>query len=186
MRFVVTGNMGCGKSTVVQMMREMLPDHQLFDFDIVVHGLYEDPTLQVGLMLQFGITDRKQISDIVHANPTKMATLERMFNVHILDHVKHAFEQYDIILDIPLYFEYLADNADLKCDGVVCVTCEPSIQRNRIRSRNGFSDEKIDQILSKQLPQDDKARWSDVVIDNSGTVDDLRKQVVSFVQRGFT
>jgi dephospho-CoA kinase len=186
MRFVVTGNMGCGKSTVVQMMREMLPDHQLFDFDTVVHGLYEDPNLQVGLLLQFGVTDRKQVSDIVHANSTKMATLERMFNAHILEHVTLAFKQDDIILDIPLYFEYLADNATLKCDGVVCVTCEPSIQRNRIRSRNGFSDEKIDQILSKQLPQIDKAKRSNVVIDNSGTVDDLRKQVVAFVEKGFT
>jgi dephospho-CoA kinase len=184
MRFVVTGNIGCGKSTVVQMMREILSDHQLFDFDRIVHGLYDNPELQMGLLIQFGTSDRKEISDIVHADSVKMATLERMFNHHILLHVEAAFEQQDIILDIPLYFEYIADKG-FPVDGVVCVTCSPEKQRNRIRSRNGFSDAKIDAILAKQLPQDEKARRSTVVIDNSGSLDDLRKQVVSFVQRGF-
>lgn len=184
MRFVVTGNMGCGKSTVVQMLQEVLPDHRLFDFDKVVHGLYEDPQLQLGLLIQFGVTDRKQISDIVHSNSIKMATLERMFNHHIMLQVESAFQEQDIILDIPLYFEYIADK-EFPVDGVVCVTCSPKKQRDRIRSRNGFSDAKIDAILAKQLPQDEKAKRSNVVIDNSGTVDDLRRQVVSFVQKGF-
>lgn len=185
MRFVVTGNMGCGKSTVVQMMRGMLPTYQLFDFDKIVHGLYDDPELQMGLLIQFGTSDRKEISDIVHASSVKMATLEKMFNYHILLHVEAAFEQEDIILDIPLYFEYIADKG-LPVDGVVCVTCEPEKQRSRIRSRNGFDDAKIDSILAKQLSQQEKAARSNYVIDNSGDLDDLREQVRTFVQKGFT
>lgn len=183
MRFVVTGNMGCGKSTVVQMIREMLPDHQLFDFDKMVHGLYQDPVIQIQLLVAFGTDERRAISNYVHADPEQMNTLEAILNGMIVLRVADAFKEENIILDMPLYFEYFAQTYAAP---VVCVTCEPSIQRNRIRSRNGFTDEKIDQILAKQLPQDQKAKRSNVVIDNSGTVDDLRKQVVAFVEKGFT
>lgn len=184
MKFVVTGNIGCGKSTVIRMLTEMLPDHIVFDFDKYVHTLYEDPKVRLSLLCNFGVDDRKQISDIVHADPAQMEKLERIMNASISQQVDAMFEVEDIIFDMPLYFEYFADKG-YPIDGVVCVTCEPEKQRNRIRSRNGFSDRKIDQILAKQLPQVEKARRSNVVIDNSGSLDDLRKQVVSFVQRGF-
>jgi dephospho-CoA kinase len=177
--------MGCGKSTVISLIKEMLPDHIIFDFDKYVHSLYEDPDVQVSLWLLFGTSDRRQISNIVYANPTEMARLEVILNRRISHKVEDMFLVDDIVFDMPLFFEYFEKYRD-KVDGVVCVTCEPSIQRNRIRSRNGFTDEKIDQILAKQLPQDQKAKRSNVVIDNSGTVDDLRKQVVAFVEKGFT
>ncbi len=185
MKFVVTGNMGCGKSTVIKMITEMLPDHIVFDFDKYVHSLYEDPNVRISLLCNFGVDDRKQISDIVHADPAQMEKLERIMNASISKQVEMMFEVEDIIFDMPLYFEYFADRG-YPIDGVVCVTCSPEIQRNRIRSRNGFSDQKIDSILAKQLPQDEKAQRSNVVIDNSGSLDDLRRQVVQFVQKGFT
>lgn len=182
MKFVVTGNMGCGKSTVVQMIREMLPDHQLFDFDKMVHGLYEDPNVQLSLLVNVGATDRKTISTMAFADPSVMTKVEKIMNGLIILRVAEAFREENIIIDMPLYFEYFAQTFAAP---VVCVTCRPEIQRDRIRSRNGFSDEKIDQILAKQLSQQEKASRSNVVIDNSGTVDDLRKQVVAFVQKGF-
>lgn len=187
MRFVVTGNMGCGKSTVVGMLREMLPSHRLFDFDRAVHNLYQDPTVILMLMLEFNTSDRRQISDIVHADPVKMKRLGEIMNASLLHQLQDACVDDDVILDVPLWFEILDARGDreLEVDGVVCVTCQPEKQRNRIRSRNGFSDEKIDAILSKQLPQDVKASRSQYVIDNSGTLDDLRAQVVRFIQKGF-
>lgn len=184
MRFVVTGNMGCGKSTVVEMLREMLPSHRLFDFDKIVGQLYNNPEIELQLLINFGATDKKVISDIVFKDPSQMKKLEQMMNGQIIKEVADAMLEDDIILDIPLYFEHFADTHP-HIHGVVCVTCQPEKQRNRIRSRNGFSDEKIDAILSKQLPQDVKASRSQYVIDNSGTLDDLRAQVVHFVQKGF-
>lgn len=187
MRFVVTGNMGCGKSTVVQMLQEMLPSHRLFDFDRAVHALYQDPTVILLLELEFNTSDRRQISDIVHSDPNKMKRLGEIMNASLLHQLQDACADDNIILDVPLWFEILdvRGSRELEVDGVVCVTCEPEKQRNRIRSRNGFSDEKIDSILAKQLSQDEKTRRASVVIDNSGTLDDLRAQVVRFVQKGF-
>ncbi len=184
MRFVVTGNIGCGKSTVVNMLRDMLPEHTVFDFDKMVNQLYGNPEVELLLLVNFGSSDKKTISDIVFKDPAQMKKVEQIMNGQIEKHVDDAFQLDNVIIDMPLFFEYF-DRYRSQVDGVVCVTCLPEKQRNRIRSRNGFSDEKIDAILAKQLTQEEKARRSDVVIDNSGNLDDLRKQVVSFAQRGF-
>lgn len=188
MKFVVTGSIGCGKSAVVKMLREVLPDYRVVDFDAIVHNLYEDSEMQMALLLAFGCSERKRVSDIVHASQEAMNKLGSIMNKQIMKRLHDECQTDNLILDVPLWFEHIEpwiSTFKIDINGVVCVTCSPERQRERIRSRNGFDDEKINSIIAKQLPQDEKARRSNVVIDNSGTVDDLRKQVVAFVQRGF-
>lgn len=189
MRFVVTGSIGCGKSTVVKMLREYLPDYRVVDFDAIVHGLYDDPHMQIALLLTFGCSERKQISDIVHASQDAMNKLGKIMNEQIMKRLQAECQADNLILDIPLWFEHIEPWItvfDLEINGVVCITCSPQVQRNRIRSRNGFDDEKINSIIAKQLPQQEKAARSNYVIDNSGDLDGLREQVRTFVQKGFT
>ena len=180
MRIVVTGSIGCGKSTVVKALQEQLPTHFSFDFDKMVHELYSNENVQIQMLSAFGTCERCEISNIVHSDPNQMDKLMQITNGFILAKVGVAFNENDAILDIPLWFEHI-EAWGWKPDAVICVTCEPTIQRQRIKSRDGITDEKIDSILAKQLPQEEKARRSTFVVENNGPVDEVRERVVAFI-----
>lgn len=177
MKIVVTGNIGCGKSTVVQMLSEALPTFQVFDFDKVVHELYNDPTIAQHLMDAFGSSDRGVISDIVYADPAQMKKLERIINAPILWITLHAFSQTHIILDIPLFFERLSSFPECIPDVSICVTCPPDLQIQRIQHRNNFTVAKIESIMAKQMTQDEKSSRSTFTIHNDSTIHNLTQQV---------
>jgi len=181
-KIVVTGNIGCGKSTVVQMLSEALPTFQVFDFDKVVHEFYNDPTIAQHLKDAFGSSDRAVISDIVHADPAQMTRLESIINTPILWATLNAFSQTQIILDIPLFFERLSTFPEFLPDVVICVACQPDLQVRRIQSRSGFSVEKIKSILEKQLSQAEKSSRSTLTVHNNGTIGDLRHQLQTILE----
>ena len=174
MKIVVTGNMGCGKSTAVQQLRKYLPHYELFDFDAMVHSIYEDESIQKLLIATFGTFDRHLISDIVYADPEKMKQLRAIVDSLASQYTEAAFSQDNVILDVPLYFEYMSH---LPVDEVICITCDEAVQRARVKQRNGFTDEQITAILALQLSMTEKARRSTIVIVNNGTVEHLRASV---------
>jgi dephospho-CoA kinase len=76
MRIVVTGNVGCGKSTVVAYLKERLSGYVHFDFDVELRALYEQPYFKEQLTKLLGTSDRKSISAMVFADPALKAKLE--------------------------------------------------------------------------------------------------------------
>lgn len=185
MRVVVTGNMGCGKSTVVGIMSEMLQKYTTFDFDRCVHALYEDCGVQYQLINAFGTTTRSDIRSLAFADKAAMITLGEIFNARIMNNMKMVCDaSQDVILDIPLWFEHIepiSSTFQIKIDRVVCVVCKSDAQMTRIRDRSGLDEQQIKSILAAQLPQHTKSERSDYVIDNSGLVSDTRNAVEELV-----
>lgn len=181
MRIVITGNIGSGKSTAVKLLMPQLPGYSLFDFDQEVKDLYADPIIQAQLQLDFGTADKAVISDIVHHDPVKMSQLEKIFNETLTRRMQCAAEYPDMVMDIPLYFEY--ENAwNIKPDLTVCVVCPKDVRHARVKERNGFSDEKIASIMSKQLADDAKAQFADWWIYNNTTLEGLQCEVNALVR----
>lgn len=188
MRVVVTGNMGCGKSTAVRIMREMLPQYELFDFDGHVHWMYEhDEDFKQHLIDTFGTCIRKEISEMVFADrhgdaARNMVKLRLFSDAKITEAMVTAFDaNLDIILDVPLWFEMqdmlVGYNIRLQPDIIFCVTCDEESQMERIRRRNKYPQAKIDKILKQQWPQSMKADRADYVIPNYGTQFELEDRV---------
>lgn len=165
MKIVITGNMGCGKSTAVQVIHRALPQYKLFDFDKVVAEMYQDPSLQFVLDQLFGTHDKAKISDIVHNDPIAMKKLTSATDAILLTSIAQANKEVNVIFDIPLYFEY-NDVMKLTPDIVICVASDIEDQIKRVKARNGFSEEKIRTILAKQLPQQEKVDKSHYVLHN--------------------
>lgn len=69
MRIAITGNIGCGKSTVTQMLAARLPGYFVGNIDEAVRSLYADADYQARVLAEFGTADRKAISDILFADP---------------------------------------------------------------------------------------------------------------------
>jgi len=178
MKIVITGNIGCGKSTATRVIHRMLPDYYLFDFDHVVASLYSDEIVRMQLINAFGTADKGQISDIVHADQKAMLKLRSITDAAILTAIYSANKRVDVIFDIPLYFEF-NDLMRLNPDAVICVTADEASQIERVKARSGFSEEKIRSIIAKQLPQDEKVARSDYLLHNDAPSAEVFEQDVA-------
>jgi dephospho-CoA kinase len=79
-----------------------------------------------------------------------------------------------VVLDIPLLFEI---GAELRCDAVVVVSAPPEVQRTRAFERPGMTEAKFAALLAKQMPDAEKRRRADFIVDSSTGFDDARRQV---------
>ncbi|PLK70140.1 dephospho-CoA kinase [Rhizobium sp. TH135] len=184
----LTGSIGMGKSTTAALFAdEGVPVN---DSDQVVHDLYRSdavapiaelfPNVVVG-----GVVDRVKLSENLAKNPAKFRDLEAI--VHPLVRAREvAFLQRQrelgcsiVVLDIPLLFE---TGADATMDKVVVVSCEPDVQRQRVLSRPGMTEEKFALILSRQTPDAEKRARADYVIDTGHGIDMAREQVKTIVR----
>ncbi|MEM9999943.1 MAG: dephospho-CoA kinase [Pseudomonadota bacterium] len=184
----LTGSIGMGKSTTADFFRAAkVPVH---DADATVHDLYRNEAVgPVGRRfpgtVQNGEIDRARLSAAVLGDKKAMQALEAIVHPLVREReqrfLREAREQKAplVILDIPLLFE---TGADARVDKIVVVTAPPEIQRQRVLSRPGMTEQKFQQILARQTPDDEKRRRADFVIDTSFGFDHARNAVEEIVK----
>jgi dephospho-CoA kinase len=179
----LTGSLGMGKSTTAKLFAaEGVPVH---DSDAVVHRLYEGEAVAAIEEAFPGTTangkvDRGKLAAHLIAVPADFARLEAL--VHPL--VRAAEEKFlaaaentaaaVVVLDIPLLFE---TEAESRCDAVVVVSAPAQVQRRRVFERPGMTDERFEAILARQVPDAEKRRRADFVVDSGQGLDHARAQV---------
>lgn len=170
MRFVVTGNIGCGKSTICQRLLAHLPGHRLVSIDAMVADLYQNPAFQLELQDHFGTTDRKSIAQRVFHAPTERRWLEGLSQRFLREPVNDIFARGNVLIEFPLFFEipYWIPDADY----VVAVTCEPAVQLARVQARDNLSLAEAQKRCDSQLSMDAKAALAHAVIDTTLEVSD--------------
>jgi dephospho-CoA kinase len=179
----LTGSIGMGKSTTAKLFAEAgVP---VYDADATVHHLYEGeavpfieaafPGTTVG-----GKVDRELLSSRVVHDPAAMRQLETI--VHPMlgasrQKFLHDAEQSGApvaVVDVPLLYE---TGGEKRVDAVVVVTTTPEIQRERILARDNMTGEKLDAILARQLPDVEKRKRADFVVDTSHGLDPVRVRI---------
>jgi dephospho-CoA kinase len=179
----LTGSLGMGKTRTAQFFAEAgVPVH---DADAVVHALYEGEAAAAIERAFPGATaagkvDRAKLAAMVVGDDAALARLEAI--VHPL--VGAARERFlaaaqaqgapVVLLDVPLLFETAGERG---CDAVVVVSAAPELQRRRAFERPGMSEEKFAALLGKQMPDEEKRRRADFVLDSSQGFDHARAQV---------
>ncbi|MBR0557648.1 dephospho-CoA kinase [Ciceribacter sp. L1K23] len=182
-RLGLTGSIGTGKSTTARMFAEEgLPVN---DADEVVHQLYcgeAVPAVKKAFpeSVLDGCVDRQILSGLLAKNPARFHELEAIVHPLVVQKEREflLFQKAagaDIaVLDIPLLFE---TGANQRVDKVVVVTCDPETQRHRVMARPGMTEEKLRMILSRQMPDEEKRRRADYVIDSGRGMADAKEQV---------
>jgi dephospho-CoA kinase len=179
----LTGSLGMGKTTTARFFAEAgVPVH---DADAVVHRLYEGEAV-AAIEAAFpgttanGQVDRTKLAARVLGDSVALKRLEAIVHplVHeaerrLLAEAEAAGEKI-AVLDIPLLFE---TGGDQRVDAVAVVSAPAEVQTARVLERPGMTMEKLEAILAKQIPDAEKRRRADFVVDTSQGFEAARAQV---------
>ncbi|EGF92009.1 dephospho-CoA kinase [Asticcacaulis biprosthecium C19] len=179
-RLGLTGSIGMGKSTIADMFEaESVP---VWDADEAVHRLYaQSEPLKVALTQAFGdvlsdnVVDRVKLSAALHGRFDQLNALVHPATVaDRKDFLQRHAAAPLVVADIPLLYE---TGAEATLDKVLVVSAPAEIQADRVLKRPGMTAEKFAAILARQMPDAEKRRRADFVIDTSQTLDLCREEV---------
>jgi dephospho-CoA kinase len=180
----VTGNIGCGKSTVAGFFKTK--DCLLIDADKLAHGLFSSGScVYERIKKYFGqkilkknnCVDREKLAKIVFANQAALTKLNRIVHPEIIRQVKRRMRSSNkpiIILDAALIIE--AGLAGI-VDKLVVVTARRLQQIQRSQKSLGLTKQQVIFRMKSQISQKAKSRFADFIIDNSGQLSKTAKQV---------
>jgi dephospho-CoA kinase len=179
----LTGSIGMGKSTTAKLFAEAgVP---IYDADAAVHKIYEGeaaPAIEAAFpgTTADGKVDRAKLSAQVVHNPAAMKQLEQIVHPMLgasrqkfLDDAERSGAPVALV-DVPLLFE---TGGEKRVDAVVVVTTTPENQRERILARGTMTNEAFEAILARQLPDAEKRKRADFVVDTSHGLDPVRAAI---------
>lgn len=183
--------MGGGKSTVAQMLQE-LGGAVVIDADAITRQLqmpggtaYADIVRAFGpeIVAPDGTIDRARLGSLVFGDGDKLKLLNSIVHPKVrAEELRLLGENQGkplVVLMVPLLFENKMQGL---ADKTLVVTVDEQTRRRRLRERDGMSDEKIARRLAAQMPDAEKAKLADYVVDNSGTLSETREQVLKVLQ----
>jgi dephospho-CoA kinase len=178
----LTGSIAMGKSTTARLFAE--EGVPVYDADAAVHRLYEGeaaPAIEAAFpgTVKDGKVDRAALSRHIVGDAEKLKFLESI--VHpLVGQVRDKFLAQArgagakvAVLDTPLLFE---TGGESRVDAVVVASAPPEIQRARMLER-GIPEERLDALLARQMPDAEKRRRADFVVDTSRGIEPAREQV---------
>lgn len=183
----LTGGIGCGKSTVVQLFAEA--GWRTVETDAIVRDLLaKDAAVHGELRVRWGdavfhadgSVDRKSVAQLVFTDAAELLWLEGLLHPRVRAVWESGFAdspEADWLVEIPLLFE---KRLETHFDLIVCVTSPPEIVECRMVHR-GYSREEIEQRRQRQMPLEEKARRADYVISNAGSLEFLKQQTKRFI-----
>lgn len=179
----LTGSIGMGKSTTAKLFAEAgVP---VYDADATVHQIYEGeaaPAIEAAFpgTTADGKVDRAKLSAQVVHDPAAMKRLEQIVHPMLGAYHKKFLEDAEragapvAVVDVPLLFE---TGGEKRVDAVVVVTTDAEQQRRRILARGTMSEQALDAILARQLPDAEKRKRADFVVDTSHGLEPVRLRI---------
>lgn len=179
----LTGSIGMGKSTTAKLFTEAgVP---VYDADAAVHKIYEGeaaPAIEAAFpgTTVDGRVDRAKLSAKVVHDQAAIKQLEQIVHPMLGASRKKFLDDAEasgapvVVMDIPLLFE---TGGEKRVDAVVVVSTDPATQRERILARGTMTSEALDGILARQLPDAEKRKRADFVVDTSHGLDPVRAAI---------
>lgn len=187
----LTGSIGMGKSETARMFRDQgVP---VFDSDAAVHELMGPGGAAVDFVevefpgvIKSGEIDRSELGKRVFSDHQALKKLENILHP-MVSNMRDEFLEiaktggHDVVLfDIPLLFEKGYENI---CDHVVVVTASADVQRERVLSRPGMTEDRFHEILKKQIPDHEKRKKADFIVQSDQGFDYAEAQVKEILNK---
>lgn len=180
----VTGNIACGKSTVLAMLREL--GAETIDSDLLYHELIAPgrplwsalrDRFGEGIVDAGGQIDRRALGAIVFSDPRALADLDAITHPAVIAAAVDLIEKTDARVVAIDAVKLVESGMDRVCDRVWLVECSPEVEIERLMLRTGFSREEALRRIRAQPELDGKRDKADLIIDNSGDIESTRQQV---------
>ena len=185
----ITGGIATGKTAVSNILQEMGFD--IIDMDIISREVIELPEVIKMLTKEFGTDiltngsiDRKKLRNAVFDSSEKVNKLNSIMHPAIIKISKEKIEHLKsmkkklIIVVIPLLFEV---NLEYLVDKILLVAASREKQTERIIKRDNTNKTDAENIINSQMPLDEKRKKSDFIIENNGSLSELREKVLEFL-----
>lgn len=185
----LTGSLGMGKSTAAKFFAAAgVPVH---DSDAVVHALYDGeavPLIEAAFpgSTTGGKIDRTKLAAMVLNDNAALARLEAIVHPLVFASRERFLAEAQaggtpvVVVDVPLLFE---TGTECRCDAVVVVSAPAEVQRRRAFERPGMTEGKFTAILRQQLPDAEKRRRADFILDSSRSFDHTQEQIADILLR---
>ena len=177
----VTGGIGSGKSTVLQMIGE--EGFPVFSADAVARGIYEDKDVLEQTRKAFpdcvcgGVVDRKKLAEQVFSDSEKLEKLNSITHPAVMRILRRQMEEADgaaVFAEVPLLFEGNYQNG---FDGVIVVLRDEAVRIRAAAERDGVSPEEIAARIKHQFDYEKNPIIGHTLLYNNGDLSDLREQV---------
>lgn len=190
---VITGGIGSGKTAVTDYL--ISKGYKVIDTDIMAHEItskngkaisYIRDVFGEEYILKDGSMDREKIRNLVYQDESKKKLLEKGTTDIIISDTKKMIEDYRkkgleiLFVAIPLFFENEGEK-EKYFDKIWLVCSDVEKRLKRIKKRDNLDEYMIKKIMEKQMPDKDKEIKSDVVIKNSGTIEELHRKIDSLL-----
>jgi dephospho-CoA kinase len=175
----LTGNIGCGKSTVAGWLRDM--DVAVIDLDAVARQIRNnDAEARRRIEARFGTIEAGKLASIVFSDRVALSDLEAILHPLVRNETRALLAELEAagadaacIEAIKLLESPLHD----RCDTTWVVRCEEADAVRRVAASRGMTEDEARARLANQSPQEAKVAAADVVIDGSAPLDETRRQV---------
>ncbi len=184
----LTGNIATGKSLVARMLSDL--HARVIDADALVRELQRKGTpVWAGIVGQFGEEilradgdiDRAKLGALVFSDPVALRRLESIVHPAVGAEIERQISNHPSPISTVVVIEaikLIEARLHERCDALWVVTSRPDVQLERLMRTRGLSETDAQVRIAAQPPQSEKAALADVLIENNGTADDLRAQVI--------
>lgn len=192
LRIGLTGSIGCGKSSLSNILKKY--NIPIIDADIKGREIYEDKELLKAIEDAFGNSvinedgtlNRKNLGKIVFSDDDKLEKLNSLTHPVIRRMINEDLDEYEkrgekmAVIDAALLLE--AGFMSM-LDTIIVVTCSEPVQLQRVILRDNCSEEDAMGRIKSQMPQEEKVKYAEFVVDNSGTLDQLAEEADELIRK---
>jgi dephospho-CoA kinase len=179
----LTGGMGAGKSTLVEVIRKAsIP---VFDVDAEVHALYENPEIADHIGWLIGLpkpVTRQLVSQEIVKCPDLLPIVEEAMMRNLEQELRRRLLQpYDpfLVIDAPLLFEM---GWDKRCDMIIAIQCPREIREARVIQRPNMTQEKMKLLMDKQVDETFRLMNSHFIIHNDKSIEEAKAKMAGIIE----